>query len=112
MIIYSYRLYSYKGLTELMVIHVITYKWLHNKGSNPIPSDIYIVRHALLPSEPPDSLMAEECRIVLIPKLTSNPAVSYSLKDRFNWFKLLNNNQKVLGLIPSLISNFCQYLCF
>ena len=29
---------------------------------------------SVLPSEPPDSLMVEECRIVLIPKLASNLA--------------------------------------
>ena len=41
-------------------------------GSNTGP-DIY---SGTLTSEPPDSLMVEECRIVLIPKLASNSAVS------------------------------------
>ena len=41
-------------------------------GSNPGP-DIY---SGTLTSEPPDSLMVEECRIVPIPKLASNSAVS------------------------------------
>ena len=45
------------------------YEWGLNRGPL-VPSQ------ALLLSEPPDSLMAEDHRIVLIPKLTSKPAVS------------------------------------
>ena len=50
----------------------------------------------LLPSEPPDSLMTEECGIVLIQKLhvhvASNLAAYNSLKElHCNWFILKNS---------------------
>ena len=43
--------------------------------------DFLISSQTFLPSELPDSVMTEECWIVLIPKLATNLAVSNSLKD-------------------------------
>ena len=45
---------------------------------SPGVQDLLICSEAVLPSEPPDSLMVEEYRIVLISKLSSNLALSNS----------------------------------
>ena len=61
-----------------------------NWGLNELRTFWYLSQ-ALLPSEPLDSLMVEKCRIVLIPKLASDLAVSNYFSCFFTqlWFTIM-----------------------
>ena len=60
---------------------------------NPGPSDIRSDTDTL------DCLMTEECRIVLIPKLSSNLAVSNTLKPYLIWQTAVNQQNKALSVV-------------
>ena len=64
---------------------------------NPGPSDIRSDTDTL------DCLMTEECRIVLIPKLSSNLAVSNTLKPYLIWQTAVNQQNKALSVVHQKI---------